>query len=98
MPALPSDTNFTFQNPTIRSSASLWSAINNSDGLDWAGPCHDCGCTAPAVGLLPYRQAATALETKTVPSRTMARVLLMAIFDLLSDMVPPVLQRCAVSS
>ena len=50
MPGVPSDTNFTFQNPTIRSSAAACPAASESEaGVNRLVPCQTCGGIVPAL-------------------------------------------------
>src|SRR2546422_746557 len=84
-----SNTNSTFQNPTIRSSESWCATSKNEAGLNGAGPCQCCGCTV-AVCPPAYPHWAVALETKTVPRKSSARVPVIAVWN-------SVLMRCSSS-
>src|SRR5438132_1452987 len=78
-----SDTNFTFQNPTIPSSEPSSSATRtNETGLNSASPCHDCGWIAPALGPSEDPHPADALETRTIPSKTITRVAVTAVLNI----------------
>src|SRR5207245_7983467 len=78
-----SDTNFTFQNPTIPSSEpSSFATRTNETGLNSASPCHDCGWIAPALGPSEDPHPADALETRTIPSKTITRVAVTAVLNI----------------
>src|SRR5262245_20249002 len=84
---VPSNTNSTFHNPTMRWSASLFATSNNEAGLNEAGPCQCCGCTG-ALGPPTYPQRAVALETQSVPRKSSARVQVIVVLN-------NVLMRCS---